>query len=60
MPKPITPVTVSATERLGPAMQRVWFEGDLAAFAGFDQTDRYVKLLFTPDGSPDLSNAGRR
>ncbi len=55
MPKPITAVTVSATERLGPAMQRVWFEGDLSAFAGFDQTDRYVKLLFTPDGSPDLS-----
>jgi len=53
--KPITPLTVTATELLGPAMLRVWFRGDLAAFAGFDQTDRYVKLLFTPDGSPDLS-----
>lgn len=55
MGKPITELTVTATERLGPAMRRVWFRGDLAAFAGFDQTDRYVKLLFTPDGSADLS-----
>jgi NADPH-dependent ferric siderophore reductase len=53
--KPITSLTVTATERLGPAMLRVWFRGDLAAFAGFDATDRYVKLLFTPEGSPDLS-----
>lgn len=56
MPKPITAVTVTATEQLGPAMLRVWFRGDLAAFSGFDQTDRYVKLLFTPEGSPDLSS----
>ncbi len=55
MAKPITELTVTRTERLGPAMLRVWFTGDLAAFAGFDRTDRYVKLLFTPDGSPDLS-----
>lgn len=55
MSKPITPLTVTATEALGPAMVRVRFGGDLAAFAGFDSTDRYVKLLFTPDGSPDLS-----
>lgn len=55
MPKPITPLTVTGTERLGPAMLRVRFAGDLAAFAGFDRTDRYVKLLFTPDGSPDLT-----
>lgn len=58
MPKPITPLTVTATELLGPAMKRVRFAGDLAAFAGFDDTDRYVKLLFTPDGSPDLSGLG--
>lgn len=55
MSKPITPLTVTATEQLGPAMRRVRFRGDLAAFAGFDLTDTYVKLLFTPDGSPDLA-----
>jgi len=53
--KPVTELTVTATERLGPAMLRVRFRGDLAAFAGCDETDRYVKLLFTPDGSSDLS-----
>jgi len=53
--KPITPLTVTATDLLGPAMLRVWFRGDLAAFAGSDATDRYVKLLFTPSGSPDLA-----
>ncbi|WP_312856025.1 siderophore-interacting protein [Nocardioides stalactiti] len=53
--KPTTLVTVTDTDRLGPAMLRVWFEGDLAAFEGFDDTDRYVKLLFTPDGSPNLA-----
>jgi NADPH-dependent ferric siderophore reductase len=56
--KPITALTVITTERLGPAMQRVWFRGDLAAFAEFDQADRYVKLLFTPEGSPDLGQLG--
>lgn len=55
MPKPITALTVTATEELGPAMLRVRFAGDLAAFAGCDDTDRYVKLLFTPAGSPDLA-----
>jgi NADPH-dependent ferric siderophore reductase len=55
VPKPITPLTVTATELLGPAMLRVSFAGDLAAFDGCDDTDRYVKLLFTPDGSPDLT-----
>ncbi|KAA1419663.1 siderophore-interacting protein [Nocardioides humilatus] len=39
-------------------MLRLRFSGDLAAFAGFDGTDRYVKLLFTPDGSPDLTQLG--
>jgi len=53
--KPITALTVTATDLLGPAMLRVWFRGDLAAFAGNDATDRYVKLLFTPSGSPDLA-----
>ena len=55
MAKPITVLTVTGTERLGPAMLRIRFGGDLASFAGCDDTDRYVKLLFTPDGSPDLS-----
>ncbi|MEZ0578427.1 siderophore-interacting protein [Nocardioides sp. MH1] len=53
--KPTTELTVTSTERLGPAMLRLRFAGDLAAFEGVDDTDRYVKLLFTPDGSPDLS-----
>ncbi len=55
MAKPITTLTVTGTEMLGPAMLRIRFAGDLAAFEGYDDTDRYVKLLFTADGSPDLS-----
>ena len=53
--KPITELTVTATERLGAAMLRVWFRGDLTAFEGCEATDRYVKLLFTPEGSADLT-----
>ncbi len=53
--KPITPLTVTGSEQLGPAMLRLWFRGDLALFGGEVFTDRYVKLLFTPDGSTDLA-----
>jgi len=44
--KPITLLTVRATEQLSPGMVRLHFSGDLAAFAESRFTDRYVKLVF--------------
>ena len=55
--KPITELTVTATEELSPGMTRVRFRGDLARFADSTFTDRYVKLIF---GDPeDLERGGR-
>lgn len=57
MSKPITELTVVRKEQLSPGMVRIHFSGDLAAFAGSDFTDRYVKLVF---GDPaELENGGR-
>lgn len=57
MSKPITELTVVRTEQLTPGMVRIHFSGDLAAFAGSDFTDRYVKLVF---GDPaELERGGR-
>ncbi len=47
--KPITELTVEATERLSPGMIRLRLAGDLAAFADSAFTDRYVKLVFESD-----------
>ena len=57
MSKPITELTVVRKEQLTPGMVRIHFSGDLAAFAGSDFTDRYVKLVF---GDPaELETGGR-
>ncbi|WP_240044545.1 siderophore-interacting protein, partial [Nocardioides albidus] len=57
MSKPITLLTVEATEQLTPGMVRIRFSGDLAAFADSAFTDRYVKLVF---GDPAELEAGGR
>ncbi len=58
MPKPITSLTVTASEQLSPGMVRLHFHSDdLSAFVGNDFTDRYVKLIF---GDPALLEAGER
>lgn len=52
----MTHLTVTATEPLSPGMIRVRFRSDdLSAFADSTHTDRYVKLLFHPDGGTDIS-----
>lgn len=58
MSKPLTELTVTATERLSPGMVRLRFHSeDLSAFAGSEDTDRYVKLVF---GDPaELADGGR-
>jgi len=49
--KPITTLTVTAHEQLSPGMVRLHFRSDdLSAFVGNEFTDRYVKVIFTPDG----------
>jgi len=46
-----THLTVTSTERLSPGMVRVRFRSeDLSAFAGSEDTDRYVKLVL---GTPE-------
>ena len=63
MSKPITPLTVTASEQLSPGMVRVHFHSDdLSAFLGSDHTDRYVKLIFAPPGvdAQDLLARGTR
>jgi NADPH-dependent ferric siderophore reductase len=56
MTKPITHLTVTASEQLSPDMLRLRFRSDdLSAFADSIHTDRYVKLLFHPDGGTDVS-----
>ncbi|RHW27599.1 siderophore-interacting protein [Nocardioides immobilis] len=58
MSKPITPLTVTASEQLSPGMVRLHFRSDdLSAFLGNDFTDRYVKLIF---GDPELLAQGER
>ncbi|TIC83218.1 siderophore-interacting protein [Nocardioides sp. GY 10113] len=58
MSKPLTELTVVATERLTPSMVRLRFRADdLSAFAGSAHTDRYVKLVF---GDPAELAAGGR
>ncbi|WP_307861999.1 siderophore-interacting protein [Nocardioides sp. SYSU D00065] len=48
---PPTRLTVTSTEDVTPAMRRVWFRSeDLSAFAGSEDTDRYVKLVFPRPG----------
>lgn len=63
MSKPITPLTVTASERLSPGMVRLRFRSDdLSAFRGSEHTDRYVKLIFAPPGvdGRDLLEKGQR
>lgn len=56
MTKPMSHLTVTATERLSPGMIRLRFRSDdLSAFADSPHTDRYVKLLFHPGGGTDVS-----
>lgn len=57
MSKPITELTVVRKDQLTPGMVRIHFSGDLAAFAGSEFTDRYVKLVF---GDPAELEAGGR
>lgn len=58
MSKPITSLTVTASEQLSPGMVRLHFRSDdLSAFLGNDFTDRYVKLIF---GDPELLAQGER
>lgn len=57
MAKPLTLLTVAASERISPGMVRLRFTGDLSAFEDSVFTDRYVKLVF---GDPDeLARGGR-
>jgi NADPH-dependent ferric siderophore reductase len=58
VPKPITSLTVTASEQLSPGMVRLHFRSDdLSAFLGNDFTDRYVKLIF---GEAALLEQGQR
>ena len=51
--RPETVLVVTATERLSPTMIRVSFRSeDLGAFSSSVFTDRYVKLAFTREHSP--------
>ena len=46
-----THLTVTGTELLTPNLRRVWFRSDdLSAFAGSNETDRYLKLVFLKPG----------
>lgn len=49
-PQQVTRLTVEVKEHLSPGMVRIRFRGDLAAFAGSDWTDRYMKFIFAPPG----------
>lgn len=49
-PQQVTRLTVQDKEHLSPGMVRIRFSGDLAAFAGSDWTDRYMKFIFAPAG----------
>lgn len=58
MSKPLTLLTVTASERLSPGMVRLRFHSDdLSAFAESTFTDRYVKLVF---GDPAALDRGER
>lgn len=46
-----TRLTVTGRAALTDHLVRVTFEGDLAAFADSTDTDRYVKLIFAPEGT---------
>lgn len=61
-PQPVTLLTVEGKEQLSPGMVRIRFSGDLAAFAGTDWTDRYMKFIFAPPGQdgPQLLAQGER
>jgi NADPH-dependent ferric siderophore reductase len=48
-----TRLRVTHGETLVPGIRRVWFHSDdLSAFADSHHTDRYVKLVFPPEGQP--------
>lgn len=47
----ITRLTVTSTQWVTPSLRRLWFHSDdLSAFAGSEDTDRYVKLVFPKPG----------
>jgi NADPH-dependent ferric siderophore reductase len=57
MSRPTTRLTVTDTERLTAGMVRLRFHSeDLSAFVDSSATDRYVKLLFRPDGGTDVED----
>lgn len=49
------PLTVTETYRLSPSVQRVTLQGPSLAQFGPQSEGGYVKLLFTPQGSADIS-----
>lgn len=48
-------VTVTDTKRLSPNIQRITLQGDTIAHFGEQSVGGYFKLVFTPQGDPDLS-----
>lgn len=48
-------VTVAETQRLSPNIQRIVLQGDTIAHFGEQSIGGYFKLIFTPQGDPDLS-----
>ena len=48
---PMTRLVVTSTEDVTPSLRRIWFHSeDLSGLAGFDDADRYVKLVFPKPG----------
>lgn len=53
--RPKYQLTVTATQQLSANYQRITLQGESIAHFGSDSAGDYIKLLFTPEGSTDLS-----
>lgn len=54
----VYPLSVIATEQVSPSIQRITLQGESIRHFGLESEGNYIKLLFTPDGSTDISSLG--